>query len=60
MTSTLAQQVKAWRIRLKHTQLSLALALGVHPQTVSKWERGLKKPHPVFFNALCNMVKAAL
>lgn len=34
-------ELRDWRERrLKMTQAQLAAALGVHPMTVSKWERG--------------------
>lgn len=32
-------QLRAWRLRLDLSQHGLAEALGVHPQTVSDWER---------------------
>lgn len=47
-----AATVKAYRLALGHTQRSLSVFLGVHVVTISKWERGLSNPHPVFFNAL--------
>lgn len=50
-----AATVKAYRLALGHTQRSLAAFLGVHVVTVSKWERGLSNPHPVFFKALSRL-----
>lgn len=48
----LARQIREMRVAMCHTQLSLAVAIGSHPMTVSRWERGLARPHPVFFNAI--------
>ena len=39
-----AAKVKRARKRAGMTQVEFALALGVHPMTVSKWERGTVKP----------------
>lgn len=50
--SGLARQIREMREAMGHTQASLALAIGSHEQTVSKWERDIKKPLPVFFNAI--------
>lgn len=48
------------RIALGHTQQSLAVQLGIHEMTVSKWERGQANPHPVFFGALRQLYQANL
>ena len=42
--------IRAYRKRLRMTQEELAEALGVHPQTISNWERGaqpIQHPHIV-------------
>lgn len=40
--------LKAHRHRLGLSQFGLALAVGVHPQCISRWERGLTRiPGPV-------------
>lgn len=39
-------EVLAIRSELGLTQVQLAQLLGVHPLTVSKWERGLGAPSP--------------
>lgn len=44
--------VKAWRRRIGWSQARLAQALGVHPMTVSKWERGEVQPAPYLALAL--------
>ncbi len=36
-----SEQVKRLRMRLRLTQTELAAKLGVHPISVSKWERGV-------------------
>ena len=41
-----ATEVLAIRERLGLNQTQLAQLLGVHPLTVSKWERGLLSPSP--------------
>ena len=41
-----SQQVIAIRRSLGLTQAQLAQLLGVHPLTVSKWERGISSPNP--------------
>lgn len=38
--------LKAWRERMGWSQPRLAEALGVHPMTVSKWERGESEWQP--------------
>ena len=38
--------LKAWRERMGWSQPVLADRLGVHPMTVSKWERGESEPPP--------------
>jgi DNA-binding transcriptional regulator YiaG len=41
----------AWRRRNGYTQIKLAEALGVHPMTVSKWERNVhRKEIPTFLH----------
>lgn len=40
MGSMSAQEFTAWRERRGLSQIELARELGVHPMTVSKWERG--------------------
>lgn len=52
MSDAIGQQVREMREAMRHTQLSLAMAIGVHPMTVSYWERDVKKPHPVFLAAI--------
>jgi len=37
------------------TQLDLAIKLGVHPATVSEWERGLSLPQPRFRKELARI-----
>lgn len=54
----LARQIREMRVAMKHTQLSLALAIGAHPMSVSKWERGRAVPHLVFFNAIRDLYHA--
>lgn len=41
-----AAEVQVVRTRLGLSQVQLAQLLGVHPLTVSKWERGLLGPTP--------------
>lgn len=56
MSTTIAQQIRAARVRMKHTQASLAAAIGVHSMTVSKWERGTARPHRVFIEAILRLL----
>ena len=37
--------VKTWREQHQLTQRELANLLGLDPQTISRWERGVKQPH---------------
>ncbi len=46
------------RRKLGLTQVQLAQLLGVHPLTVSKWERGLMSPPP-HHNAMLESFKKA-
>jgi putative transcriptional regulator len=41
-----AAEVKAIRVELGLTQVQIGQLLGVHPLTVSKWERDDGKPSP--------------
>lgn len=41
-----AELVRGTRRRLKLSQVQMANLLGVHPLTISKWERGLLAPSP--------------
>lgn len=50
--------IREMRLAMRHTQLSLAVQIGVHPVTISKWERGVISPHPVFFHAVRQLYKA--
>jgi DNA-binding transcriptional regulator YiaG len=43
---TVAEQVKAARLNLGLEQVEFAGLLGVHPITVSRWERGHAMPSP--------------
>jgi len=48
--SSATPDIRAYRKRLRMTQEELAEALGVHPQTISNWERGtqpIQHPHIV-------------
>jgi DNA-binding transcriptional regulator YiaG len=45
------QDLIEWRKRNEYTQVKLAEALGVHPMTVSKWERSVhRKEIPSFLH----------
>lgn len=52
------RQIKLMREAMGHTQLSLAVAIGAHPMTLSKWEREVAEPLPVFFNAVKGLYAA--
>lgn len=54
-----ATEVLAVRDRLGLNQTQLAQLLGVHPLTVSKWERGLLRPSPYQEAMLRSFHKAA-
>lgn len=54
-----AAEVFAVRNRLGLNQTQLAQLLGVHPLTVSKWERGLLVPSPHQKTLLRSFRKAA-
>lgn len=56
----LSRQIRDMRVAMGHTQLSLASAIGAHVQTVSQWERGRKKPLPVFFNSIRDLYQVWL
>ena len=41
------QHLIEWRKRNGYTQVTLAEALGVHPMTVSKWERSVHRKEEI-------------
>ena len=41
------EQIRLARDLLQLAQADLALAMDVHPQTISKWERGQLDPSPI-------------
>lgn len=47
-----ADELRAERLRLAFSQSELARELGVHPMTVSKWERGEQAVPPFLVLAL--------
>ena len=47
--------IRQWRVEMRHTQLSLATALGVGSTTVSRWERGTSEPLPIYFRMVENL-----
>jgi DNA-binding transcriptional regulator YiaG len=51
-------QLSELRNRLGLSQAQLAELLGVHPLTVSKWERGLLQPSPYQESLLDSFAKA--
>jgi len=44
--NTLGQDIAAAREAAGLTQLALANAMGIDPQTISRWERGERRPSP--------------
>lgn len=56
----LARQIRDMRVASGHTQLSLAAAIKAHPMSVSKWERGIAVPIPVFFEAIRDLYAESL
>ena len=46
------EMLKHKRKKLGMSQGQLAEAIQVHPQTISKWERGLHIPHPGHASAI--------
>jgi putative transcriptional regulator len=54
-----AAEVSAVRNQLGLSQVQLAQLLGVHPLTVSKWERGLLGPTPHQIALLESFAKAS-
>jgi len=53
-----SDEIKAIREGLGLTQAQLAQLLGVHPITISKWERGVAPPQP-YHAALLSSFRAA-
>ena len=52
MNQTLGSRIAELRRKKNMTQEELAAELGVTPQAVSKWERGLSLPDIVFIDEL--------
>jgi transcriptional regulator with XRE-family HTH domain len=55
-----AGEVREVRTKLGLTQVQLASLLGVHPLTVSKWERGTLAPTPHDEALLCSFGTATV
>jgi transcriptional regulator with XRE-family HTH domain len=52
MTDTLGAKIRRARERANLTQFDLAVAIGVMPLTISRWERGLAEPYLKHFHRL--------
>lgn len=50
--SMVPEEIKTLRRKLGLTQAALAARLGCRQGTVSDWERGIRKPQPVFVRAM--------
>lgn len=53
------EEIRTVRSRLDLSQVQLAKLLGVHPVTVSKWERGVLTPTPHQIALLQSFAKAS-
>lgn len=62
MKLTFSQWLKVRRDIADVTQTQIAKALGVRPQTISNWEKGLSKPslNPEQTQSLCAILKVNL
>ena len=56
----MSMDIKELRKTLMLTQAEFAKKLDVNVATVSRWERGIKKPHPVYLRMMKRMTKNAL
>jgi transcriptional regulator with XRE-family HTH domain len=52
-----AQQLLLIRQQRHWTQLDLANALNVSRETISRWERGIKEPHPAWMRLVRNLLE---
>ena len=48
-------EIKELRKSLDLTQLEFAVNLRTTPVTISRWERGLVRPHKFFIDAMLNL-----
>ena len=58
MTTSTPNVTKSSREALGLSQVQFAQILGVHPLTISKWERGVNVP-PAYYEALCKQFQVA-
>lgn len=58
--STLGKRLYFFRIRVGLTQKQLAVNLGVTPQAVSKWERGLSCPDILILDELAGIFNVSI
>ncbi len=56
----LGSRIAACRRALGLTQGEVAARMGVSPQAVSKWERGLSCPDLIFFDELCDCLHTSV
>jgi transcriptional regulator with XRE-family HTH domain len=57
---TIGQRLKALREASGLTQLGLAIALGITPTTVSRWERGVCCPTVAEWERVCRQLGTTL
>jgi len=62
MQLTFAQWLKMRRVLVNLTQVQIATELGIRPQTISNWEKGLAVPNlnPEQTLKLCRLLKVTL
>lgn len=54
--NSLGNQISFYRQNQNMTQDELASRLGITPQAVSKWERGISLPDATFLQSLCQIL----
>ncbi len=60
MKQRIGNKIAEQRKQLKLTQKQLAIALGVNPQTISKWERGQQVPAVSYLASLANALHTSV
>ncbi|VAW38893.1 hypothetical protein MNBD_GAMMA01-1297 [hydrothermal vent metagenome] len=55
MSGITKETIRALRDRLELSQEEFAMKISVSPQTISRWERGVSRPHRMFIRKIIEL-----